>query len=160
MRTSYVNVRPLSYGEDLILCRVLPGLKLKSAAREDYDRGSYDSLECESRNEFTIRSPDQILPYCVINLDAASEMSKRLLAQQQRRQLEAENIVAYIDATRKIEGGDAKNSGRSTAAFFEDSDFMMNVYVGLIIWIIFGLGIYLGVKIANGWLDSLFQSII
>ena len=67
-------VKSLSYGDDLILCRVLPGLKLKSVDRGDYDRGNYDSLECERRNEFTIRSPDQILPYCVIkvsNVDQA-----------------------------------------------------------------------------------------
>ena len=67
-------VKSLSYGDDLILCRVLPGLKLKSVDRGDYDRGDYDSLECERRNEFTIRSPDQILPYCVIkvsNVDQA-----------------------------------------------------------------------------------------
>ena len=67
-------IKSLSYGDDLILCRVLPGLKLKSVNRGDYDRGDYDSLECERRNEFTIRSPDQILPYCVIkvsNVDQA-----------------------------------------------------------------------------------------
>ena len=61
-RAIYLSRDPrksLRYGEDLILCRVLPGLKQKSEDRGDYDRGLYDSLECESRNEFTIRSPDQ-----------------------------------------------------------------------------------------------------
>jgi len=69
----------LQYGKDLILCRVLPGLKhMTKWVEKDRQtlQDGYDSLEIDwqrnndpGSNAIVVRAADQILPYCVIRTE-------------------------------------------------------------------------------------------
>ena len=67
----------LQYGKDLILCRVLLGLKQNTTTWDKENKQTlqkdFDSLEIDwmskndpGSNALVIRSPEQVLPYCVI----------------------------------------------------------------------------------------------
>ena len=70
--------RILEFAEDLILCRVLLGLKKKNLdhhfdLKDLYDVQGYTSFEIEPSdpyfNEIVVRLPNQILPYCIISAE-------------------------------------------------------------------------------------------
>ena len=71
----------LQYGDDLILCRVLPGHKKRTVANANANdrttlQPGFDSLEIDwmrnndpGSNAIVVRTPEQILPYCVIKTE-------------------------------------------------------------------------------------------
>ena len=71
----------LQYGDDLILCRVLPGQKKSTVASANANdrttlQPGFDSLEIDwmrnndpGSNAIVVRTPEQILPYCVIKTE-------------------------------------------------------------------------------------------
>ena len=76
----------LQYGKDLILCRVLPGLKHETKWVEKHRQtlqDGFDSLEIDwqrnndpGSNAIVVRAADQILPYCVIRTEHITAGSK------------------------------------------------------------------------------------
>ena len=105
----------LQYGQDLILCRVLPGLEQGITKRDENSKQNlqegFDSLEIDwtnnndpGSNAFVIQSTKQILPYCIIR----TEHSGGKLLTGQPKKSTPSNIIHHSGIGSQIHGGSGR----------------------------------------------------